>query len=201
MARGIVLRLADEESSFGFVKVDREKLYGRKQRVVVDETGMPCQAAWLTADGTALVPTGGTAHVWLDERWSSTEVGARRAVDVEGKAVDVHPSTLGVPQPAAIVPPERVLDCVTSSVYQLLPEQLGAALSKALAGGAIVEVPFNYRDGFERETLFVVQNDEGIFALVGRATGFPMLSRHVTPELEAPGAEDELEGDLDFSMM
>ena len=45
MARQILLRLGDEESAFGFVKVDREKLYGRKQRVVVDAQGRPCQSA------------------------------------------------------------------------------------------------------------------------------------------------------------
>ena len=54
MARSIVVRLGDEESAFGFTKVEREKLYGKKERVVVDETGRECDAAWLTPDGAVL---------------------------------------------------------------------------------------------------------------------------------------------------
>lgn len=200
MARALVLVLGDEESRFQITKLDREKLYGKKERVIVDEENRPCQPAWLTADGSALVPVGGTAHVWIDEAWTAAEQGERKAVDPEGEALVEHASTLDVPQAAAPVPAERVLDHVTHTVYELSPESIGAAMRAALKEGAIFEVPFAYRGGYERDRAFVLENGEGIFALVGRPTGFPMLSHQVQPALEGP-EDDELEGDLDFSMM
>lgn len=203
MARAIVLRLEGEESSFGFVKVEREKLYGRKQRVVVDEQNRACASAWLTADGTALVPTGGTAHVWIDESWHAVEQEARVAVDEAGSALETRPSTLGVPQDARVVDTSRVLDCVTTSIYQLDAQALSPKIEAMLAEGAILEVPFRYRDGFEDELLFVLKNDEGVFGLVARPTGFEMLEREALPLAIEPGGEeaDELSDDLDFSMM
>ena len=56
MARGFVVRFGEEESTFAMSKIDREKLYGRKERLVVDEEGKACSAAYLTADGIALIP-------------------------------------------------------------------------------------------------------------------------------------------------
>lgn len=203
MARSIVVRVQDEESTFGFVKVEREKLYGKKQRVVVDERERDCATAWLTADGTALVPTGGTAHVWVDERWDAVEQDARIAVDESGRALETKPSTLGVAQEGTVVSAQRVLDHVITSVYQLAPEALGPQLDAALVDGAIVELPFRYRDGLDDDAMFVLRNDDGVFALVGRHAGFELLAREELPVgIEMGGDDgDELSDDLDFSMM
>ncbi|AKF05594.1 hypothetical protein [Sandaracinus amylolyticus] len=203
MARSIVLRLGDEESAFAFAKVERDKLYGRKQRVVVDEQNRACAQAYLTADGTALVPTGGTAHVWIDERWDAVEQDGRLPVDEAGQALELHPSTLGVAQDASVVDPKRVLDHVTSAIYQLDAEAISPKLEDVLAKGGIVEVPFCYRDGFDQDVLFVLKNDEGYFAMVAQPTGFEMLEREALPLAIEPSGEesDELSDDLDFSMM
>ena len=205
MARALVLKLGDEESRFGILKVDREKLYGKKQRVIVDEQNRPCAPAWLTADGSALVPLGGTAHVWMDERWAATETEGRAAVDGEGKPLAEVGSTLDVAQAVEPVSPRTLLEHVTDTVYELDVELLGEQLKDALSRGNILSCPFAYRgghagpDGAPIERAFILQNDVGIFALVGRATGFQPLSREVLPPPEDEG--DELEADLDFSML
>jgi hypothetical protein len=198
-----LIRRDGEESAFGFTKVDREKLYGKKRRVVVDEQDRECSAAWLTGDGTALIMTGGTAHVWVDEHWASAEQDERVAVDDAGKVLELCPSTLGVPQDGHIVSPSRVLDHEISAVYQLTPESLGSHLAAELEEGKIIELPFRYREGLEHDTMFVLKNDEGVFALIGRDSAFGFLERTVLPESIEAGSEeeDELLGDLDFSMM
>ncbi|HEY8432958.1 MAG TPA: hypothetical protein VIL20_31515, partial [Sandaracinaceae bacterium] len=71
--REIVVKYGDEESSFKFARVDRAKLYGRKERVVLDENGERCVPAYLTADGAALVPPGGTAHVYVDDGFDTID--------------------------------------------------------------------------------------------------------------------------------
>ena len=199
MARSIVVRLGDEESAFGFTKVEREKLYGKKDRVVVDETGRECDAAWLTPDGAVLVPMGGTAHLWMDERWDAREQTDRLAVDASGKALELRPSTLGVVQTLREIDAKRVLEIVTNSVYQLAPEQLGATLEAALKAGRMFEVPFNYRDGYESDAAILLANEEGMFALVGRPSGFDFVSREVIAE--EPSGPDDLDADLDFGML
>ena len=201
--REIIVRYADEESAFKFARVDRAKLYGRKERVILDENGERCVPAYLTADGAALVPPGGTAHVYVDEAFDTVERSALRAVDGEGAPLETTPSTLGVPQELTPVRPERVLECVVSSVYELSSEQLGAGLKKALEDGELFECRYNYRDGYDPDALFLLQNEEGIFALVARETGFDFITREAPPQDEQAPEEDaeELEDDLDFSMM
>ncbi len=199
MARAIVVRWDGGESAFGFTKVEREKLYGKKARVVVDETGSECQAAWLTPDGAVLVPMGGTAHVWMDERWDARDSADRVAVDASNQPLGVVPSTLGVAQDLVEVDVQRVLDHVTVNLYELSLDTVSPVLEAALRAGRIFELPFNYRDGHEPESMFLLSNDDGFFALVGRATQFEMVARDAA--LDDADGPDELEGDLDFSMM
>jgi hypothetical protein len=191
---------ATRRGRFGITKVDREKLYGKKERVIVDELNRPCSPAWLTADGSALVPGGGTAHVWMDEKWNAFETEQRRAVDEEKKPLPEIPSTLDVPQAATRVSAERLLEHVTQTVYELDVEALGPEMKSELAKGAIFEASFVYRGGHEEGRVFVLENEAGIFALLGKPTGFAMVSREILPEAPSDG-DDELEGDLDFSML
>jgi len=201
--REIVVSYAGEESAFKFAKVDRAKLYGRKERVILDENGQRCVPAYLTADGAALVPPGGTAHVYVDEAFETIERSLLSAVDDEGKKLETTPSTLGVAQALEPVRAERLLDHLVSSVYQLEAETLGSALQKALADGDLFECRYNYRDGYDPDALFLLQNEEGVFALVARPTGFGFIAREAPPvEETAAGDEaDDLDDDLDFSMM
>ncbi|MEC7519356.1 MAG: hypothetical protein VYE22_05785 [Myxococcota bacterium] len=200
--REIVLTYGEEQTAFKFTRVDRSKLYGRKERVILDEDGERCVPAYLTHDGAALVPPGGTAHIYVDEAFDTVERSDLKAVDDEGEPLEPYASTLGEPQPLTPVDPARVLDCLVTSVYELAAEELGAALKKSLDDGDLFESVYNYREGYDPDVLFLLKNDEGIFALVAKETGFEFLTR------EAPEADDEdedevdeLDDDLDFSMM
>ena len=199
MAREIVVRLGEETSRFGFTKVDRAKLYGRRVRRVEDEEGRDCVAAQLTLDGAALVPPGGAAYLYVDESWDTVERSELRAVDEAGEALEPFPSTLGVEQPLEPARPERILDHTITSVYELSAEELGEALRTALADGELFEAHFSYRDGYRADRLFILQNDEGVFGLVGRSTDFGFLRREALVE-DDEDDDDEDDDDLDFSM-
>jgi hypothetical protein len=199
MAKGLAVRLGDEESSFQIAKIDREKLYGRKERIVVDEDGKTCVSAHLTSDGAALIPSGGAAYLYVDDSFDVVDRGALIGVDEEGKPLALCPSTLGVPQPAQEVDASRVLDHIVTSVYSLMPETLGAKLAERLAAGAIIETRFNWREDYRDAPAFLLQNAEGVFALVATPTGFEFVERQALPQIEEDG--DEGEEDLDFAMM
>jgi hypothetical protein len=202
MAKLMVLRLAGEASSFAFARLDREKLYGRKERQVVDAEGRACYPAWLSSDGAALVPSGGLAMLYVDEGFATVERSALRAVDEQGAELPLQPSTLGVPQDLeGPVAPQRVLAHVISSVYQLQAENLGANLAAELDAGKIFCAPFNFRDDYALEVLFLVRNEAGTFGLVGKPSGFEFVRRELLPAMPAAEEGDDLADDLDFNML
>jgi hypothetical protein len=201
MAKSIALRLGSEASSFAFTRLDRDKLYGRKERQIVDQDGRRCASAYLSSDGAALVPSGGLAMLYVDEHYATIERSTLRAVDDQGADVPLVPSTLGIEQDLeGPVPPQRLLDHAIHTVYQLQSETLGAQLSDALTAGKIFCAPFNFRDDYQRQMLFLVRNDTGIFALIGSPRGFAFVTREVAPTGAADEADD-LADDLDFTMM
>ena len=201
MAKGIVVGFEGEVSTFALTRVDREKLYGRKVKVIVDEKGEPCQAAYLTADGSALLPAGCLALVPVDAAFDAFERSELIAVDALGNPRAVAPSTLGVEQPlSGPVDPRRVLDFSTKSLYQLAPEALGPKLLAGLEAGGIFETRFNWREDWDDSACFLLKNDAGIFALIGEEARFEFLRRDA--ELVSDGAEaDSADDDLDFGMM
>jgi hypothetical protein len=123
-------------------------------------------------------------------------------VDADGREVPRLPSTLGLEMPLrGPVPLQRVLDHVTPTVYALDGEAIGPQLAAALDRGEVFESEFAYTDGFERQALFLLKNDEGVFALVGRPTGFEWLRRDAP--IPPPDDEDTalFDDDLDFGML
>ena len=199
MAKSIAVRLGGESSSFAFAKLDRERLYGRKERQVVDDEGKRCASAWLSTDGAALVPSGGLAMLYVDESFGTVERSALQAVDDQGAEVAQLPATLGVEQELeGPLPPARVLDHAVHSVYVLTPETVGATLAAELKAGKVYGCPYNFRDDYTRQMLFLVANEAGTFALLGTTPAFAMVRRDAAPP--AAGEGDDMSEDLDFSM-
>jgi hypothetical protein len=200
MAKAINVRLGDESSAFSFARLDREKLYGRKERQVMDPDGGRCTPAWLSSDGAALVPPGGVAMLFVDEAFLTVERSSLKATDATGAELPLKPSTLGVEQVLQLVDAATLLDHCIATVYVLAPEILGPSLAAELAAGKIFRAPFNYRDDYLLETMFLLRNEAGIFALVGRPHGYAMVAKDAAPAA-AEEEHDELGDDLDFSMM
>jgi hypothetical protein len=200
MAKGMVLNFAGEVSELGLTRVDREKLYGKKVRAVVDEAGKPAQAAYLSTDGSALLPPSCISLLSVDEHFDAVERSSLKAVDTAGAPLPLVPSTLGVEQPLkGPVPAQRVLEHQITTTYQLMPDKLGPNLLAALDRGEIYEARFNWREDWADAACFVLKNETGFFALIGDPTGFEYLQRDAAP---APATQDDAaDEELDFNMM
>jgi hypothetical protein len=199
MAREIVINFGGEVSNFPIDRVSREKLYGRKRRIVVDEHGEPCSAAQLTIDGATLLPSGGTSLVYVDEDFQMLERKELLAVSATGEDLESIPSSLGQERElTGPVPVEHFLDHTIVAVYALGADTIGETLAAALEEGAIFETRFNYTKGFSTSPLFVLKSEHGVWGLVGEPTGFEYLRRDVV--LESDTDEDPFEDDLDFEM-
>jgi hypothetical protein len=203
MARTIVVNLGGEVSEFAINRINRDKLYGRKRRLIVDEDGNPTEAAALTRDGSALLLKGATASIYVNDEFDVTERSDLVAVDSEGEPLDPVDSTLGTEQPLeGPVDPRRVLDHIAKAVYMLDPEALGDQLRESLEKGEIFETRFNYRKGFDSSPMFLLHNEQGFFGIVGDETTFDFLYKDVAPDVDDEDDDEDPFGDddLDFSM-
>ena len=199
MARTIIVSLDGAESSFGFSRLDRAKLYATRKRLPLDSKGNPCKRAELADDGSMLISSGMTGQGYFDEsgRWVATKelVG----IDDDGNEVELQPTTMGVAQELEEVGPEAVLDASTGSIYMLDAQEVDDALKKALDDGKIYRFPFNLRADYHMETAYMLSNDHGIFVLLGDTVDTPWC------ELEKPAVlieddEDTDDSELDFEM-
>ncbi len=200
MARQIVVGLGGGSSSFSFSKLERAKLYGRRRRVALDAGGEPCGRAQLTRDGRYVLRHGMTAQGYFTEKGTWLASAALVGLDADGEPLEKQPSTLGNEVPLeGPLPPEVLLDHRIGSVYMLDPTEADEGLSTALAEGGIFRFDFRYRDGFSTSTAFLLQNEEGTFALIGEEA----LPEWIEPAAAPPPVDDEddAEGDdLDFEM-
>lgn len=197
MAKPILVTLDGVESSFDHSKLDRARLYGNRRRVPLDEQGRPCVKAALTVDGAYLLQSGMTAQGYFDEQGRWLQKSELVGLDADGQVVDLKPSTLGVPQELSAVEPAEVLRFTNSSVYQLEPAAVDAALTSRLEAGEVFRFAFNYTSDYQLETAFLVQNPEGIFCLVAD----PTLPEWCEPgRLAVVEEADEASDELDFDM-
>lgn len=199
MAKNIVVSFQGQESSFAFKPVERAKLYGKKQRVVLDQSGNPCTKASLLEDGSLLLKSGMTGQGYFLSDGKSLKLSDLKGYSVDGKELDKVPSTLDVAQELqGPVSASEILDTKTQTVYTLEPEQLADALKGELENGSIYRFNFNYREDYSAEVGFLFENSEGFFALIGEPIEHNWLSLEVAPIFDF---SDDNEDDLDFEMM
>lgn len=198
MAKPIVLSLGGQESKFSHKRVDRAKLYGRRQRVPLDPAQQRCKRAELTDDGAVLVRTGMTAQGHFDAEDRFVPRSELVGLDAEGKPLELVKSTLGVAQELKRAEPEELLDLSVISVYMLDPVEVTDELAAELKQGTLFRFRFNYRDDFNAETAFLVSNADGTFAIIGDPVTpeWSQLEQLAEEKYEETGDPD----DLDFEM-
>ncbi|MEO1271773.1 MAG: hypothetical protein AAFX99_27080 [Myxococcota bacterium] len=203
MAKDVVVKLGDEVSALGLSRLTREKLYGRKRRLVVDTEGVECSRALLTTDGATLVPSSGLTSVYLTPDFDMVERSGLKAVHpTTEEPLQTVGSTLGVEQalegPIAV---RELLDCTIKSVYQLDGDALGETLRASLEEGHLYKAPFSYRSGYGTQTLFLVMNEQGLFGLLGEPMEWRWCEPDEVPDLPEESDDDAFdESDLDFEM-
>lgn len=199
MAKPIIVKWGSVQSSFDHEKLDRAKLYGKRQRWILDPHGQRCERAELSRDGTLLIRSGMTAQGYFDDVGAWIPNSQLVGLDGDGKPLKHVPSTLGEPQSLeGPVDPGEILELAVRSVYVLSPEGLDPKLEAALKEGKVFRFAFCYRGGYDTETAYLVGNASGYFALVGSPAISEWCELQTTIADDA-GADDD--GDeLDFEM-
>lgn len=197
MAKKIVVDFGGTECGFDYSKVDRNKLYARRRRIMLDQADQSCVRAELTSDGTTLIVSGMTAQGYFtsDKRWipNADLVG----LDDDGNVLDKQPSTLDTAQPLEEISAAQLLDVAAQSVYALEAEDIPAELEAAADAGKIFRFNFNSRADYRMENGYLLKNGEGWFAIIGHP------AEPAWNELDKPAVElfdDDEDDDLDFEM-
>jgi len=200
MAKPIIVNWQGKSSSFQLAKLDRSKLYGKRQRWVLDPEGKRCERAELMRDGSMLIRSGMTAQGYFDDDGTWIRNDQLVGLNEAGEPVEKVQSTLGAEQPLeGPLDPSDVLDVTVRSVYMLSPEELDDALKERLLAGDVFRCAFNYRADFNAETALLLVNDDGYFALVGD----PLETRWFELAVAVNETDDDAADDddeLDFEM-
>lgn len=200
MAKPLMVSLDSEVFSFSVSEVERADLYGSRQRVPTDGAGRTCMRAALTQDGSLLIASGMSGQGYFNAAGQFVPRGKLVGLDAQGVVVESQPSTLGVPQALeGPVDPSRVLDLELLSVYLMAPEQEGGALLDRLRAGEIFACDFNYAASLEVERAYLLSNDHGLFALVGKPMAVDWVEEGT--RFAPPVEETEASDDLDFEML
>jgi len=199
MAKPIVASLLGKEYSFNLSKIDRTMLYGSKKRVALDSKGRFCTRAALSSDGAHLLLTGMTAQAYFKQDGHLVARQEMVGVTPDGKLVEQIPSTLGVAQNLeGPVNPSEVLSLEVESMYFLESIDPASELLDKLNSGEIYKLPINYTAGLEIETGYLMANDEGCFAIVGKPAQTQWIESATL--FESVEATDDAD-DLDFESM
>ncbi len=200
MAKPIIVSLGGVESRFDHEKLDRTKLYGKRERQVLDPTGQRCESARLSRDGTLLVRSGMTAQGYFDEDGQWIPNNKLVGLDPAGNPLPLQPTTLGTTQTlSGPVPATEVLDLAVRAVYTLNPEGLDPKLEADLRAGKVYKFTFNYRTDYQAEVAYLVGNATGFFALVGLPSSSEWLELQTVAN-EFVGEDEADDDDLDFEM-
>ena len=204
MAKPLNFKIKDQVFDLEPVKLDRKKLYGWNEKVVLDDKDNECKTLSLYSELAMIIPKGGTGlgAINSDGRW--VEKSDMVYVNEDGSPAVLVPSSYdGVIELNESVPLEYFLEHNIVSVYSLQGEENHPDFVSALKeNDEIFTFIFNFRADYEGDPAFLVENDGEVFVLVGKKIEFEFLGLDesgVLDEEEDESSEDEDE--FDFSMM
>ncbi|MED5374165.1 MAG: hypothetical protein VX899_24320 [Myxococcota bacterium] len=196
--RQILLRYQGQESAFGFSRLTRDKLYGKRVRQHLDGKGEPCTRASLTSDGAILIQKGMTAQGYFGPQGEMVSIRDLVGLDDSGQPLPEQPGTLGVPQDLSPAAPTELTDVRVHAVYALDPESVSPELEQALDRGELFSFTFNYRADYRSELGFLLRNDAGLFALIGQPQRWAWSELASLPDVVDEDTADD--DSLDFEM-
>lgn len=202
MARELLFKLNGKEYSFCPDKIERKKIYGWTDKVAFDDNGNVCSLVSMDESGTVIIPKGCIGMGILDSNMKWVERSQLMAVDEKGNEAELLPSSFSVNiELSDSVTPEEFLDYSIVSVYQLEDSSLATDFIEEIRN-KIYTFNFNYREGYEGNTAFILENEGAGFILVGVKNDFAYIGLDEAGYIEEIDEEEEVdEGDIDFGMM
>jgi hypothetical protein len=201
MGRELQFSFADSKWSGGIVKLDRQKLYGHVEEIVLDGSGEPCLLASILEDGRTLILSGQTALKTVDHQLAEVDKQSLKTVNLDGSEATLRPSSFDMDTQPVVVTLDELYNLEVTSVYQMV---FGSEAEKQSAIATLSEIPglgftFNYRADYEGADAIMLTSNEEVFILTGKYVAFEYLeNQQMALNLETEEEEDE---DIDFGML
>ena len=180
------------------VKVDRTKIYGSSEKIVLDTNKEECVLSDLY-EGQLFFQRISWSSL-IDDSGNSVSRSELIGFNLQVEKVEKVPSIFSIENNCKRVDIDDFLSSSIKSIYQLLiNEDQIDTWRKYFTNDEVYLFEFNYREDYEGDDAFLISNEEGFFISVGKTNEFEFL------ELSNISVEDtddniEIEEDLDFSM-
>jgi hypothetical protein len=203
MAKKLNFKIGEASSSLDAIKLDRKKLYGWKEKLILDNKGENCDSITLFSDMSLLIPKGGVTlgSLTTDGKW--VDKSELIHVDINGNPVEKVPSSFGADiELTELVPVEELLEHNITAVYSLQgEEESNDFINEVKKANGIYKFIFNYRADYEGDPAFLIEANGELFVLVGKKIEFEFIGLAETGVIESEEEEIEEEvDDFDFAM-
>lgn len=199
MGRKVSFKVQGDLLESEIVKVDRTKIYGSSEKIVLDTNKEECVLSDLY-EGSIILPKGSVGQVLIDDSGNSVSRSELIGFNLQGEKVEKVPSIFSIENNCKKVEIDDFISSSIKSIYQLnIDETQIESWKKYFLNDEVYLFEFNYREDYEGDDAFLISNEEGFFISVGKKNEFEFL------ELSNVSVEDtdediEIEDDLDFSM-
>jgi hypothetical protein len=203
MAKNLNFIVGKNSFEAGITKVEREKVYGYVEEVVLDRNGNVSSSGNLLDDGQTLILSGETALKIVNEKNEEIDKKSLKTVYMDGKDAVLVPSSYDTPIQLNEASMDDLFNLEVSTIYQLNFEDSSSKESflKLLSGDKVYRFVFNYRADYEGADAIILTAQNQVFILTGRILEFEYLeNKTITSVVEI---QDELQEDeeMDFGML
>ena len=204
MAKPLNFKINDTVFDLEPLKLDRKKLYGWSEKIVLDTDNQECNTLSLYPDMAMIIPKGGIGLGTISEDGNWVEKSDMMYINEDGTSASLVPSSYdGEIILDKTVTLEEYLSHNITSVYSLQGEENHPNFVKAIQDNKdIFTFIFNYRADYEGDPAFLIENDGEVFVLIGKKITFEFIGLDEAGVLddEDDTVEDE-DDEFDFSMM
>lgn len=197
MARKLRFHLNDQDYEFVIEKLDRDKLYGKKEVIPKNVEGLTLRKGYLDEWGSVVISSTGMGYVDRDKNWRGKNELV--AVDAMGNHLEMKPSSFDEPIALTnIASLEEFCEYEMASVYLMKGFEESDFLELLLGIDGLYCFPFVYRAGYEAKAAFLNVSGENLFMCIGTRAELGFLDKPQRVDLEV---EEEDDDDFDFAMM
>ena len=199
MGRKVSFKIQGDLLESEIVKVDRTKIYGSSEKIVLDTNKEECVLSDLY-EGSIILPKGSVGQVLVDDIGNSVSRSELIGFNLQGEKVEKVPSIFSIENNCKKVEIDDFISSSIKSIYQLnIDETQIESWKKYFLNDEVYLFEFNYREDYEGDDAFLISNEEGFFISVGKKNEFEFLEMS-NVSVEDTDEDIEIEDDLDFSM-